>query len=81
MNAISMYPNPAKNILNLVNKEAENCLVEILSIDGKVLQRIPLNATAQKSIHLDQFANGFYLVRFTNQLTNEIKVEKPTILK
>jgi hypothetical protein len=54
--AIQIYPNPAKEVLNISGK-AKNSIVSIYDYAGKQLL-----VTAKEQIDLSSFSNGFYLV-------------------
>jgi hypothetical protein len=65
--AISIYPNPAKNDVNItvtgsfVNKAAT---ISIIAMDGKLLQQKRINAMSQtETINVSALSSGKYMVR------------------
>ncbi|HPG74262.1 MAG TPA: T9SS type A sorting domain-containing protein, partial [Bacteroidales bacterium] len=73
---ISVYPNPANDIVNLNNVEGAN--IQVVDITGKVL--VNMNA-AQNSVAVDMsaFAQGTYIIRILNE--NGLTVKKVNLVK
>jgi PKD repeat protein len=74
--AISLFPNPANNVVNLaINTEvAINGTVSILDLTGKVAYTNTLNVVAgqeQVSLPIEQLPSGMYLVRITSETTQQ----------
>jgi hypothetical protein len=68
-NEFGLYPNPAQESLSLsLNKAAQNETVEILDLNGRLLQSHQVTGT-QVSLELGNLANGMYIVRFRNSQT------------
>lgn len=70
------YPNPVTDILNIELKgfENENGIINILSIEGRILLTQRIKKHGILSINLSNFPKGIYLCRYVNGL--ETKVEK-----
>lgn len=67
---ISIYPNPAKNSLNiLVEKPVKSAIsVNIIDVTGKVVSsQLLSNNTVNQTIDISAFANGIYMIQFANQ--------------
>lgn len=64
---LTLFPNPAKDVLNveISNAEFKATLIEIVGIDGKVALRTVLNNT-KNSITLSTLSKGIYLLRSIN---------------
>jgi len=74
VNFINIYPNPAKNIINIRN--AENANIKIYDLIGKLVLSTN-NVDKDQSINISNLKDGTYFVRiFYN---NIIKTEKITI--
>jgi SdrD B-like domain/Secretion system C-terminal sorting domain len=65
--AISIYPNPAKNDVNItvtgaiINKPAT---ISIIAMDGKILQQKRINAMSQtETINVSTLSSGKYIIR------------------
>jgi hypothetical protein len=71
-NVVSIYPNPASTFITVeVSNLEANVLVEVLSIDGRVLlQRDQISAS--EKIDINMLSNGTYFIRLTqdNQIEN-----------
>jgi len=80
--AISLYPNPAKNEVNIVvNSDTYNSLeVQVVNNLGQVLQSIETNGESSNIIRLDvsNRASGFY---FVNINADGVKVSKKLLIK
>lgn len=63
--AFQLYPNPATEYITLsLNTKAENAVVEILSLEGKVLQRQLMNNN-QLRLSVQGLNSGTYWLRLT----------------
>ncbi|MFK8010222.1 MAG: T9SS type A sorting domain-containing protein [Saprospiraceae bacterium] len=80
-NTISVFPNPAREVLNLKNSNVENFQVEIFNSNGTSVLITQLNRDAMKEISLDKFHDGIYFIKFTNLLSKEIKTKRLVIIK
>jgi len=74
----SIYPNPVNELLNVQYKwsNAENILIQIIDIQGKMLYQQKLidhTGTNQISISVGNFPKGLYLFRLINGEESEIK--------
>ena len=67
-NAISIYPNPASNMITIAN--AENATIEIVNALGQVVS-VKENISNSEVVDLSNFANGTYFVKVNG---NVIKV-------
>jgi PKD repeat protein len=65
-NKLSVYPNPAKDLLNIVYNGNEVLHLEITDITGKKIMNQTLK-TNTKSIDVANLSRGLYLVRLYNQ--------------
>lgn len=63
----SIYPNPVKNILNIIssNNEVINS-VKITDINGRLVKIVNPNSTS-KAIEVNDLANGIYLVEIASE--------------
>ena len=81
-NPVTIFPNPAKNILNISNiaKTSINAL-EIYTITGKKVFSTSISSNKKlNSIDLSTLSNGLYLVKFLQKNTTA-HVEKLIINK
>lgn len=62
-NAITMHPNPVKNILNIELKNKENTRVEIYDVLGKNVFRKNINSYDR--LNLQSLKTGVYILRLT----------------
>ncbi len=66
--AIILYPNPAKGIVNISAPQVTgDAVVSVFDINGRVImtQNVSLNTTA--SLPIDQIASGVYLVKIAGE--------------
>jgi len=68
--SMSIYPNPAKNVVNI--QSAAPVMVAVYSMDGK--QIIPLSS--QKSLNVSTLPAGVYVVRITAMDGSLLKTER-----
>jgi aminopeptidase YwaD len=75
---IRIYPNPNDGLVNLVftNLNTDNCLVDILSVDGRLVysEKVVLSATSTtRQLNLSNLANGIYYCRMNYAGTSVIR--------
>jgi hypothetical protein len=63
--AISVYPNPANNVITVANAENENIVV--INMLGEVVANIS-NATSNQTIDISELSNGTYFVRVNSEV-------------
>jgi len=69
---INIYPNPAKNILNVV--VSSDVTIQFYDLDGRqVLDQANLKANEKTEIYTHNLANGIYFVRIGNDEFISIK--------
>jgi hypothetical protein len=69
MEEMEIYPNPTKGILNIINRSniESKIVVELISYDGKILLKQPLNGLQQiNQININHIPQGHYLLRLRN---------------
>ncbi|MEO6838719.1 MAG: LamG-like jellyroll fold domain-containing protein [Ginsengibacter sp.] len=71
----TVYPNPARDqvTINVADKSLINTQVLLSSLNGKVLQRIPLNQTSTQ-VNISNYSKGVYVLKFVDG--NSIKIVK-----
>lgn len=62
---IQVYPNPANNVVNVVN--AENASIIVINMVGEIVVSID-NASANQSIDISNLANGTYFVKVNDSV-------------
>ena len=72
---IQMYPNPARETLNLRIIDSEHTVVrlEIISTNGKVVYKAEIKGDYQNKIDIGNLSSGLYYVRLTTDKTIKIK--------
>jgi hypothetical protein len=68
-----LFPVPAKDVITIrFASPVNNCGVEILSADMRVLSRQMLNgSTSQKDLDINRLPSGVYFIRLTSSTVNE----------
>ena len=73
--AVSVYPNPANNKINISLSDV-NATIALIDIQGRIVKNIPANGTLT-AIATDDVANGLYFVHIKSG--NQTIVRKVTI--
>ncbi|MBS1509468.1 MAG: hypothetical protein JST86_01410 [Bacteroidetes bacterium] len=62
-----VYPNPTQGTVTILcgDKSFVGTMAVIYDINGRVLENIKITANAQ-AVHLDQYVNGVYLIKLSN---------------
>ena len=78
---VSIYPNPASNILNIdFNKMPEpNSFLDIEDNLGRKVLKVKLNSDYKQSINIGSLATGVYYIKYTE--INKVVVKKLYIIK
>jgi Leucine-rich repeat (LRR) protein len=69
-NEFSVYPNPARSIVNISFVESGKCAIKLTDVSGRVLQTQTMDADKkQNNIQLDvsKYAHGIYFVTLYNE--------------
>ena len=63
-NVFTMYPNPAKDVVNLAyNLTDANATVEVFDLTGRLIQNVALNSvTGSSELNVSSYPAGVYLV-------------------
>jgi Secretion system C-terminal sorting domain len=62
-----IYPNPAKNIVNIDFQDVENATVAVSDINGRVLFTQKLNS-ASNNVNIENLASGIYLFKVSSSI-------------
>jgi hypothetical protein len=78
-NTVSLYPNPAQNILNIQNTANNLSKLQIYDLNGRLLQNHAMQ-TNEVSLDVSQLNSGIYLVVLENEMGHQIsrKIVKTT---
>jgi len=76
---ISLFPNPAENVLNIISKTDHTAKLSIIDISGKVVKQFSLENNT-KSIDISDLRRGLYIVKI-QLLSNHRTFQKKLILK
>ena len=69
--SISLYPNPAQDVISFVAENNEIAVVSILNSLGQQCMRITPSATEKQSVTISALAKGLYFVNFYS-VNNEL---------
>lgn len=75
----SVYPNPAKSIINFRINNSNSYLIRLLDLNGK--QLTVTESSLSNQINIANLANGLYIIQFTNNDTKQITHKKVIIAK
>ena len=70
---IQVYPNPAKNILNLSIEGIEIEQGSIYNLAGQLVQTVALEELNNKSINVSHLNSGVYFIEFSNAYQKETR--------
>lgn len=70
-NTVSLYPNPAQNILNIQNTASNLSKVQIYDLNGRLLQNHAMQ-TKEVSLDVSGLQSGVYLVVLENETGHQI---------
>ena len=73
--SISVYPNPANNMINIdfENTDLEVEGIEMLDLNSRVVKSFRLNQVVQKTLDVSDLAEGSYLIRINTSTQPIIK--------
>lgn len=65
---ITVYPNPATSVINIVFEKAGNCVISLKDITGKTILEKQSNLTsgAIESINVENLPKGIYILQLTS---------------
>jgi hypothetical protein len=69
LKSISVYPNPATDILHVYTKQNENYNLEVYNLKGALILTNSFNQ--ETTIDLSEFNQGVYLIKFSSALKSE----------
>jgi aminopeptidase N len=70
---ISVFPNPAKNTLNIQSAHAQIEQISIMDIQGRIIEEFSYDrGTIEIQINLSNFVTGSYLIRIKTDSSNEV---------
>lgn len=71
---ISIYPNPASELITLTNTGNETITqIRISDMNGRVMQTITNNSLPQRQINISSYASGIYFVRIETATASTVK--------
>lgn len=70
-NSLVIYPNPVKDELLIRNLQATANLVEIYSMEGKMVMKAIIN---DNKVIVDKLAKGVYILKINNRITRFVKI-------
>jgi hypothetical protein len=77
---ILVYPMPSKgNVTVRINEINMQASVEIINLSGSVIKKISNNAS--NVFEFNNLQNGFYIIKYTNNLTGNVVTKKLVVVK
>jgi choice-of-anchor B domain-containing protein len=71
-NGLSIYPNPASEIVNINSSSRDINTVSLIDISGKLVYQVSNLKTLSTSVDVSMLANGIYFVTINNSVTKKI---------
>lgn len=72
-NGFSIFPNPAKNTLQLINVPQKASLIQIYNLDGRKIMHKTINE-AELTLDISSLSNGTYIIKLTGMQLNQSKI-------
>jgi hypothetical protein len=77
---MEVYPMPSKgNVTIRMNEINKNASVEVINLSGSVIKKISNNST--NVFEFSDLQNGFYIIKYTNNLTGKVITKKLMVIK
>jgi hypothetical protein len=73
LNAVTVYPNPSSNGNITISTEITLDCIEIITINGQVLQQIKSPALENNTYTLHNLPIGFYLIKLSSNTDSVTK--------
>lgn len=76
LNSVSIYPNPSNGVINIESPTALDA-IEIITINGQVLQQIKRPTLENNTYTLDNIPKGFYFIKLSthnNSVTKKVLI-------
>ncbi len=64
---ISIYPNPATNIVAIRNPASSASTLSVLNASGQVVYNVELTASELHQINIDKWSSGIYFIQMVNE--------------
>jgi hypothetical protein len=73
--AISIYPNPADNFINIIlNSNADTKEIKIMDLTGRVIEVRQVQKNENKiSMDINNYSSGVYLISFTSNEGTKVR--------
>ncbi len=68
---ITIYPNPAKDFISLMNMKEIDQII-IYNVAGELIDTFNLNGSEEKTISIEKFAIGTYIIHLKNEKTSQV---------
>jgi len=72
-NTVSIFPNPAKGVVNFISNDVEINSIEIINLQGQVVMNETIGSKSTK-LYVDKLASGIYYAKI--HIGNDVKVQK-----
>lgn len=76
-NSLSVYPNPAKDVINVQLETSEDAMVDLVDLNGKVVYSNSISGNNVNTISTADFASGIYTLTVTSG--SDVSVHKVVI--
>lgn len=80
-NKVFVYPNPAKNLLQVSGIKTKNCFIKIYNSFGALVEESPLFVENINFIDLEYLVDGVYVYKIVNSKQELFGLGKITVLK
>jgi hypothetical protein len=65
--SVSVFPNPSEDVVNIVSSENENLILDVYSVEGKLLLRKTLSANTTQTFSRSETGTGIFQVNIYNE--------------
>ncbi len=77
---ISVYPNPASSVINIMNNNSSQLSYELYSVTGQLMKAEAL-PNLNNSIAVDTFSEGVYFLRLIDKASNNTLIKRVVVKK
>ncbi|HLP21111.1 MAG TPA: T9SS type A sorting domain-containing protein, partial [Chitinophagales bacterium] len=74
--AVSVFPNPASDVINIQSQYDKDLTAEVFSVEGKLLWQKTLAGGGKQTITRSELGTGTFMLRITSRETNANRIER-----
>ncbi len=64
--SVRVYPNPSEDVINITSSEDDDLIVEVFSVEGKLMQRKTVYANSVQTVRKEDVGTGIFQLNISN---------------